>query len=211
MSAKISELGITEHETAVRNAKRQRLRAKHSLIRDRMRPGEVREGSGRICSLLLQSGWYQKCSAVYGYYCLGNEVDCRPFLKQALQDGKLVALPKTEPDGGHGMEFYRITSLSQVEEGHFHVMEPVRGQPLVQREDAAVLVPGLVFDKSGGRLGYGKGYYDRYFARYGGLKRMGLAFEHQMEEKIPVTELDIGMECVYTEERCYLTIQDGKP
>lgn len=209
VSAKTADLAPSEYETAVRHAKRQQLRAKHRLIRERMSADEVRERSRSICSLLLQSGWYRKTSAIYGYYCLGNEADCRLFLKQALSDGKLVALPMTERNGGCGMEFYRITSLSQVEEGNFHVMEPVPGLPLVQREEAAVLVPGLVFDRRGGRLGYGKGYYDRYFARFGNLKRIGLAFENQMEEEIPVTALDIGMDYIYTEEQCYETRNDG--
>lgn len=62
-----------------------------------------------------------------------------------------------------------------------------------------MLVPGVVFDKNGNRYGYGKGYYDRYFARFPKLYKVGIAYAHQMEESLAVAEWDIRMDSVYTE------------
>lgn len=173
------------------------IREYHKKLRDAMQPEVVREKSSIICRKLQKSDWYPDCSVIYGYYPLGNEVDCLPLLEQALRDGKRVALPKTLPECR--MEFYEITSLSQVEEGSFHVMEPLEGCPLVQLEEAAVLVPGVVFDKCGNRYGYGKGYYDRYFQRYPKLRRMALAYENQVTMHLMVQETDVPMERIYTE------------
>ncbi|MDD6058387.1 MAG: 5-formyltetrahydrofolate cyclo-ligase [Clostridiales bacterium] len=177
------------------------LRILHRGLRDAMMPEEVRRKSDRICEQLLASACYHNSDTVYGYYPLGNEVDCLPILRDALKRGKQIALPKTGKD--FQMEFYRIFSLNEVASGHFHVMEPKEGCPLVQSEAAVVLVPGVVFDRQGNRYGYGKGYYDRYLARYSGLETIGLAYEHQMEEKLLTKATDISMRWVYTEGGCY--------
>lgn len=167
-----------------------------------MRMEEVQEKSREICRLLLQSDWYPSCEILYAYYPLGAEVDCRSLIEQALTDGKRVALPRTQPDCR--MEFYQITSLKQVQEGYFHVMEPLPECPLTVVQNGVVLVPGVVFDSQGNRYGYGKGYYDRYFARFPGLRRMAAAYENQIEQKIEVLDTDVKMERIYTERQVYI-------
>ena len=166
-----------------------------------MRVQEVSEKSSHICERLLTSEWYENSKTIYGYYPLGNEVDCRMFLEKALADQKRVALPRTRKDGI--MDFYEIHSLEDVQEGAFHVMEPLEECTIVTEEEAVVLVPGVVFDRSGNRYGYGKGYYDRYFARFPRLKRYALAYENQLEEQLEVLDTDIRMHRVYTDVTCY--------
>jgi 5-formyltetrahydrofolate cyclo-ligase len=173
------------------------IRRRHKERRNAMAAEQVAAFSSCICRKVLESECYEKYSTIYSYYPLGNEVDCLPVIRQALLDGKTVALPRTKQD--FGMEFYRITSMEQVAEGHFHVMEPLDSCPLIQEEEALVLVPGVVFDKAGMRYGYGKGYYDRYFARFPRLYRMGLAYGHQIEEKLLVQETDVPVNIVVTE------------
>ena len=188
---------------------REKLRRLHKKRRDEMSAEEVLDYSSRICGRVSVSDWYADCAVLYAYYPLGREADCRPLIEQALADGKCVALPRTA-DRGHNcqMDFYRITSLKQVAEGNFHVMEPETGCPLVEGGTGLMLVPGLVFDVGGRRYGYGKGYYDRYFARFPGLLRAALAFEHQMEAKIETVDTDIAMHRIYTEKKVYLTGRD---
>lgn len=169
---------------------RQQIRARHKAWRMELPQEEVQEKSRKICERLAASDWYHNSAVIYGYYPLGAEADCLPFLAQALSDGKTVALPVTskerlQRDCGqvkrmqdtHRMEFYRIRELSRVREGAFHVMEPDESCKRIGGEDAVVLVPGLVFDRKGNRYGYGGGYYDRYFARFPKLSRMAVAFE----------------------------------
>lgn len=178
------------------------LRSRHKKMRDDMVSQEVKSKSQQIVEKLLQTQWYQDCTIIYGYYPLGNEVDCRPFLEEAFLAGKQVLLPRTESDVQ--MEFYQITSLSQVEEGRFHVMEPRMECPLVQETTGVVLMPGVVFDKQGNRCGYGKGYYDRYLRRYPKLTPIGIAYEHQIEEYIKTEDTDIPAELVVTESHIYI-------
>ena len=98
------------------------IRKKHLAIRDAMSESEKHEKSRKICDNLLKSDWYAKTDWIFGYYPLGKEADCLTFLRQALHDGKHVALPRTGTDCT--MEFYEITSFAQTSEGAFHVMEP---------------------------------------------------------------------------------------
>ena len=195
---------------------RQQIRARHKAWRMELPQEEVQEKSRKICERLAASDWYHNSAVIYGYYPLGAEADCLPFLAQALSDGKTVALPVTskerlQRDCGrekrmqdtHRMEFYRIRELSRVREGAFHVMEPDESCKRIGGEDAVVLVPGLVFDRKGNRYGYGGGYYDRYFARFPKLSRMAVAFEGQIEEQLAVLPTDVRMHRIYTEEREY--------
>lgn len=184
------------------------IRQRHKRLRNQMTVNEVDEKSRCICKKLVDAAWYQQCGVIYGYYPLGKEVDCRPFLEQALSDGKRVALPRMAAYGEQterSMDFYEVTSLNQVAEGGFHVMEPLAVCPLMKENQAVVLVPGVVFDKAGNRFGYGKGYYDRYFARFPELYKVALAYENQMETELKVLNTDVRMDCICTETGVYVT------
>ena len=163
----------------------------------------VEEKSKAICCQILNSLEYKKAEVILGYYPLGNEVNCLPVLLQALEDGKKLTLPKTAEDGQ--MDFYVIHSIEEVEEGNFHVMEPKQECSIffpetAEYEEVLVLVPGVVFDKEGNRYGYGRGYYDRYFARFPKLKRMALAYTEQMsDEKLVFFDTDIKRNGIITE------------
>lgn len=198
------------------------IRRIHKELRAAMTEEMVLAKSRNICERLLEAEWYRSSTVIYGYYPLGKEVDCLGFLERALKDGKRVALPRMlsfsgdrilkgqECVGGPSLEksgagrechmdFYEITSLKQVEEGGFHVMEPTEECPVIQEKDAVVLVPGVVFDRNGNRYGYGKGYYDRYFARFPQLYKAALAYENQMEPELAALDTDVKMDCIYTE------------
>jgi 5-formyltetrahydrofolate cyclo-ligase len=207
------------------------LRKKHIELRNAMDGCETAEKSSIICQRMLSSDWYVSSSVIYGYYPLGKEADPLPLLRRALADGKTVALPRTEP-GSCRMDFYQVQDLTEVSEGAFHVMEPLQtckllvptmteeakisGVPWSEQRKAAerlgisnecsqpvVLVPGVVFDKSGSRYGYGKGYYDRYFARFPQCRRYALAYEHQMETVLETLDTDVRMNRIYTDVRMY--------
>lgn len=178
-----------------------RLCAHHRAVRDAMAAEEASRKSGAICDRILASKLYRDAGIIYAYYPLGSETDCRAIIRQAFADGKTVGLPRVERD--FRMEFYRIESLWDVAEGSFHVMEPTEKCPLLWEREGLVLVPGLVFDVAGNRYGYGKGYYDRYFARFPALTRIAPAYEHQLEEKLFTLPTDVRMDAVVTEEHWY--------
>lgn len=180
--------------------RRKNYRKFHKDLRDGMSQEQVTIKSELICKQVLDSAEYKAAETILGYYPLENEVDCLPVLKQALTDGKRVVLPRTGQD--YQMDFYEIHSLDDVEEGNFHVMEPKISckKFLPDMDDALVLVPGVVFDYQGNRYGYGKGYYDRYFARFPQSKRIALAYTEQVsEEPLECLETDVKMHAIITD------------
>ena len=122
-------------------------------------------------------------------------------MQDALRHGKRIAFPKTT---GDAMDFYEITDLDLLKEGSFHVMEPEsRGKKAVSNNPDLCFVPGIAFDHAGGRFGYGRGYYDRYFAdplRQAATTRIGCAYECQISENLPVSDWDVRMDYLLTEK-----------
>ena len=164
---------------------------------------QVSAKSRKICKQVLESDEYKAAETIFAYYPLGNEVNCLTVLKEALNDGKRVVLPKTGAECR--MDFYEIHGLDDVEEGTFHVMEPKTTckRFLPDADDCAlVLVPGVAFDYQGNRYGYGKGYYDRYFARFPQLKRIALTYTEQVsEEPLECLETDVKMHAILSDTR----------
>lgn len=166
--------------------------------RDRI-PAEARaEKSRRITAHILESGAYRQAERVFSFVSMGSEVETRDILKRAWQDGKTVAVPKTE--AGRKMVFLQIHSLADLREGRFGVMEPAGGEELIPRVGDLFLVPGALFDRKKHRIGYGGGYYDTYFAKYKGYRKVGVAFSEQVAEReIPAAAYDIPLDDIVTE------------
>ena len=166
-------------KTLVKNMEinQRNFRKEHLAIRNAMLPGEVAEKSSAIVKRLLQSEWYKDTKEIFAYYPLGNEVDCHALFLQAWADGKRIALPRTKEE--NQMDFFYIDSLKQLEEGTFHVMEPVRGSEKADPLQQPVIVPGSVFGRDGSRY--------------------AVCYEHQLEETLPTDQHDIHMHDIYTE------------
>lgn len=159
------------------------------------------ELSSEICRRLLtyfsgREEWKRR--GVYGYYPHGREASALELYRFFLAQGIPLAFPRVS---GSAMDFYMVCDMEELEEGSFHIMEPKQECPLVFWEHAVCLTPGSVFDREGNRYGYGKGYYDRYFAAHGDLYRMGVAYEQQVEPRIPAEATDIKMHALATEQR----------
>ena len=106
---------------------------------------------------------------------LPKEVETLSLIQELLKT-KRVCVPKVNQDT---MDFYEIDSLDDLKEGYFHVLEPTTTALILPEDIDCMLVPMLAFDKQKYRVGYGKGFYDKYFARgYHGYK-LGLAFSFQ--------------------------------
>lgn len=174
------------------------LRIKHKKQREELNESKRQEWSAEICSHILGSSLYREAQVVCAYYPLRSEASLLPLLEDALLHGKTIALPRVI---GDDMEFYVIESTADLAEGSFHVMEPVeeKTRPLESFEAALVLTPGVAFDMDGNRIGYGKGYYDRYFHRHREAIPMGVAYEAQLEEVFETDAGDVRMQYLVTE------------
>lgn len=174
---------------------KRKIRSEAKQKRAALSQAQVRRWSGMICEALQIQPFFQEAEVVYFYYPLENEADLLPLAQEALDLGKQAAFPRVD---GRDMAFYCVSDLKEFSEGAFHVMEPVSGS-IMDRTDALVFVPGLVFDCHGNRMGYGKGYYDRYFAKYPSCRKIGICYRMQMIPQVPCGEFDIPMDMVFTE------------
>lgn len=172
---------------------------KEALARRKEMPAEERvEKSRQITEHILQSEVYQKAKSVFSFVSMGTEVEMRDILRQAWKDGKNVAVPKTKQ--GREMIFLKIESFADLEEGRFGVMEPVTQEEIIPEAGDLFLVPGALFDRNKNRIGYGGGYYDTYFEKHQGYRKIGLAFSEQISETdIPTEVNDIPLDDIVTE------------
>lgn len=142
---------------------------------------------------------YHESSQIILYAAFNQEVNTIPLIHQALLDGKKVALPRVMD--AH-IDFYYIKSLSDLTESDFGIPEPepVNRLELESSSSNLILVPGLAFDKQGNRIGYGKSYYDRYFAAHKeSFLKVCFAYEFQIYNQIPFEIHDVKMDILITE------------
>ena len=172
---------------------------KEALVKRKEMPAEERTEKSRwITEHILQSEVYQKAKSVFSFVSMGTEAETRGILKQAWKDGKNVAVPKTKQD--REMIFLKIESFADLKEGRFGVMEPVTQEEMIPGAGDLFLVPGPFFDRNKNRIGYGGGYYDTYFEKHQGYRKIGLAFSEQISETaIPTEETDIPLDDIVTE------------
>lgn len=157
---------------------------------------EIQRRSQLLCRRVLDSQVYQTCRTVYGYLPFNQEVDLHPLLQQALDDGKQVALPKCI---GSQMKFILLSDLSQVQPSAFGAPEPAATEPEACDSTALVIVPGLVFDRQGHRIGYGGGYYDRFLAQEPHHPTIALCYNFQLTDHLPAEPHDIPVDMVFAE------------
>lgn len=145
----------------------------------------------RICG----HQWFYLADTILGFVSYGSEIDTTEILQEALGKGKKVYVPKVE---GEDMVFYRIDSLDSLVEGYKGIREPLGDTEVFDcdatpAEKVLMLMPGAVFDRQRNRIGYGKGFYDRYLADKPGLqlRTVAVGYQCQMVEELPAQEWDI--------------------
>ncbi len=150
-----------------------------------------------IVSKVLELVKDKNCIGIY--YPIKDEVDTKPLIESLLSQNKKVALPVTSEDG---MEFYAIESLNDLKNGEIYDYlkepDPLKTQKVSPNDIDVMICPGLAFDKSGHRMGYGGGYYDRYLKDLPCYK-VGLCFSELLLEDIPFCEHDVMMDLVVTD------------
>lgn len=131
------------------------------------------------------------------------EVDTEQIIMRAWHEGKKVAVPKCFPKD-KSMQFYLLEDFKQLETVYFGLREPIVSKVSACHKNAIdlMLVPGLLFDKEGYRIGFGGGYYDRYLTDFQGVK-ISLAFAQQVVEKVPTDIFDIPVHKLVTNEAEY--------
>jgi 5-formyltetrahydrofolate cyclo-ligase len=152
----------------------------------------------KIINNLLNLDEVKKSTVILSYVSTRIEIETDCFLNKMLMQNKCVAVPKCV-ENTRNMNFYMINSLSDTFKQSFGVREPNKNCPkLDDFENSVCIIPALMFDKEGFRLGYGKGYYDRFLSDYKGLK-IGLCYQNCLVDKLPHGFFDVAVDIIVTE------------
>lgn len=185
---------------------KKQLRKEYLRIRDAMPVEERMSASRKIVNHLCELRCYQEAEVLLLYYSYRSEVVTRFLIEDLLLQGtKQVYLPKVH---GDKMFFYRISSSDDLSIGYQGILEPsekneVFCREITKKKRCLLILPGVAFDKEGNRMGFGKGFYDRFLMEYPGVCRNALAFECQIAEQIPCEVHDQKMHRIITEQNIY--------
>ena len=144
---------------------------------------------------------FAEARVVLTYVSVGAEVDTRALIEGLLAEGRRVAVPLSRPSA-HTMNFHEIRSLDELRPGAHRIPEPPADAPALAVPDmvrSVCLVPGLVFDGAGHRVGYGGGYYDRFLPFYPGWKVAPARTTQLSSNPLPVGPHDVPVDYIVTE------------
>ncbi len=158
---------------------------------------EVMECSKACVSKVLQFPELIEAKTVCVYMPTGNEIDTTEIIRYCKENGKRLAAPRVN---GDTMEFYYFTDETDMAQGAYDIWEPT-GTEAVEDEESLVIMPGVAFDLSCNRIGYGKGYYDRYLSAHPRMKKVALAYDFQIVGRIKREVHDVRPDVVVTESR----------
>lgn len=159
-------------------------------------PEAIREKANIAMSeRIIGHQWFYRAEVVLGFVNYGNEISTIEILEEAIKKGKRLFLPKIESDK---MNYYRVNSLADLEVGYKGIREPKGNTEVFDYEkykdsNLLLLMPGVAFDVYGNRMGYGKGFYDRFLKDKENLQTYSIAigYKCQLVERLPMDEYDI--------------------
>lgn len=177
------------------------LRVHFQAVRNQIAATDRQQYNQQITQHLLAHYLFTTASRLLCYGALGTEVATAAIIAASLSAGKEVCLPRLSGKKGH-MDIVPITKMDQLVPGTFGIPEPMTDCPATQ--DFAfdlMLIPGLAFDHTGHRLGYGGGYYDRFLANPNTRGyRLALGFHQQLVDHLPTEAFDQRVNGIITDQ-----------
>jgi 5-formyltetrahydrofolate cyclo-ligase len=182
------------------DAEKRRIRRQAIARRREIAPAHAADAAEKICRALFSAFEFDDRLRVGLYAALPDEVPSRPLFDALVSAGVACLFPRVLDDSQ--MDFARVPCWEDLSVGAFGVLEPAASTPSASfAAGDLVIVPGVAFDRRGARLGWGAGYYDRTFPPGSGpaVRLCGMAYEVQIEDSIPMTSHDRGMDAIVTE------------
>ena len=181
--------------TRMKHEEKRALRKEVLARRDSMSM-EVRQRADMAMAYrIIGHQWFYRAEVLLVFVNYGSEIGTEEIILEALKKGKKVFVPKVE---GTEMVFYRISTMEELQEGYKGIKEPVGNTECFdyqayQKNRMLLLMPGVAFDVYGNRMGYGKGFYDRFLADKELLQTysIGIGYACQRVEQVPVDEHDL--------------------
>lgn len=180
---------------------KQNMRADARRRRELMTEEQKREADSAIARNVLRLRQYASCHTVLIYVSTPIEIDTFGIIEKCIKDGKRVAVPRCIPDT-RDMEFHYIGGVEELSPGAFGVLEPAADSPKFDIKDcggALMILPALRADHFGYRLGYGKGYYDRYMGRFKGQSAI-ICYDEDVVRRITHGKFDAAAGVLVTDK-----------
>ncbi|MBP5597604.1 MAG: 5-formyltetrahydrofolate cyclo-ligase [Pseudobutyrivibrio sp.] len=182
-----------------------KLRSEFKALRDGLSLSERKDKSHGICDniLALLESDFKGANIFLCFYPFGSEVDLLELYGRLLEEGKNLFFPVSNKNT-HELTFYRVNHLKDdFRSGAYGIMEPDTGLEKFDLDDSStvVITPGLIFDENCNRIGYGAGYYDRFFSLHPDVIKLGVGYDLQIIENLDVEAYDVPLDYVVTNNR----------
>lgn len=182
--------------------KKNAIRAEYKALRREMDKALRSERDKKICDFALGLVSYRYAEYVLLYAATEDEIDIYELARVALKQGKKVAFPRCRKED-HTMKYHIVESLDQLSPDSYGIAEPPEELPVydpdVDLGSAICFVPGLVYDKAGYRVGYGKGFYDRFLSSFKGSS-IGIVYSDFIMPKVPRGRFDMKVDILLSEK-----------
>jgi 5-formyltetrahydrofolate cyclo-ligase len=183
---------------------RRKLRREKLAARNKLTPAEIKRKSRKIAGWLFALPEFKNAATIMFYVSFANEVNTHDMISEALKLNKRVVVPKIGKNAS--LTIKEIKDFKRdLKKGCFGILEPrhSKRRSINKRKIDLAVVPGICFDlEKGARLGFGRGFYDRFLSGcHPHTTLIGLAFASQLTEKIPCTRQDVHMDKIITEKR----------
>ncbi len=170
--------------------------------REALSPDTIAYASKKVCRTLSEHPHIQKAQSIAAYLPFKNELNPWHFIHDCLHQKKNIYIPRYNPEN-NSYSLAQLTEKTVFVKGKYGIPEPGHKSLTLSMEQAltaieAWVIPGVAFDKTGARLGMGKGYYDRFLNNSTGLK-IGICFRFQYLESIPQDDWDVKMDTIFSE------------
>ena len=181
---------------------KQKLRQKYRAVRDSFGEEFIKKASKAACKNLINTKEFSDADTVLLYYPINNELSPLKILEIAIQSGKTVAFPVCQKED-RTLIFRKVTSLSQLRVASFGIFEPSEECSIVTpNERTLCIVPALALGRSGERLGYGGGYYDKFLATFGGTSA-GFIYSELAGIDLPQENFDVSLNMIITDREVH--------
>lgn len=180
------------------------VRNKHLKLRNELKNELVSQKSTIILNKIITSPLYKNCNQIFTYASKDNEVDTINLILRALKDNKKVAVPKIYK--GNNMKYYYINNIDKdLRTGKFSVLEPVKTMDEATGDLSTLfIVPAVGVSKDKNRIGYGGGYFDRYFNQHKILsKKMCIVYDFQIIDEFEEECHDVKLDHVVSEKNFF--------
>jgi 5-formyltetrahydrofolate cyclo-ligase len=187
----------------------EKIKIRRSILQKRNKIGikSRKDKSIEISRRVRGLSGYKKAKVVMFYANIGSEVITDYMISNAIDDGKKVVLPVSDITKGT-ICAHRVSGTgTDCKRSAFGIREPdtKKCRPVYPGDIDLVIIPGVAFDTSGVRLGFGKGFYDRWLKKFKKSKRIGLCFESQLVKRLPFAKHDTRVGSIVTEKRSVKT------